>query len=339
MDITLTQEGLKAIDELLIATIDSEVDLLNEAARHILTSGGKHLRPHVAMLSYLAAGGDDLMEAVSMAAAIEMVHTATLVHDDINDHALLRRGRPSVHARWGRTFALLTGDYMFAKVYELMAPYGPTYNIIMARACSQLVEGETLQAVSAKAGTIDRETYKRIVALKTASLFEGAARMGALLGGGDERVVNALADYAYNLGIAFQLVDDILDVVGDPEALGKPIGADLAQGRGAFVAQPNGKTILSLQSSGDPAAVAEVVADVALAGTAVAVDVAAAEEEEADPIARMMAKLRTSGAIEKARLQALEVIERARRALDDVPPSPARDELLAVTNDVIERNH
>jgi len=330
MDITLTREGLQAIDDLLLATIDSEIDLLNEASRHILTSGGKHLRPHVAMLSYLAAGGTDLMDAVSMAAAIEMVHTATLVHDDINDHALLRRGRPSVHARWGRTFALLTGDYMFAKVYELMAPYGPTYNIIMARACSQLVEGETLQAVSAKAGTINRETYKRIVALKTASLFEGAARMGALLGGGDERTVEALADYAYNLGIAFQLVDDILDVIGDPEALGKPIGADLAQGRGAFVTQPNGKTILSLQPSDDP------TATTAMAAAAVA---EAGVEAEDDPIARMMAGLRASGAIEKARLQALEVVERARRALDDVPPSAARDELMSVTDDVLQRDH
>lgn len=336
MDVTLTQEGLRAIDELLISAIDSEVELLNEASRHIISSGGKHLRPHVAMLSYLAAGGDDVMEAVSMAAAIEMVHTATLVHDDINDHALLRRGRPSVHARWGRTFALLTGDYMFAKVYELMAPYGPTYNMIMARACSQLVEGETLQAVAAKAGTIDRETYKRIVALKTASLFEGAARMGALLGGGDARTVEALAQYAYNLGIAFQLVDDILDVVGDPEALGKPIGTDLAQARGAFMTQPNGKTILTLQSSEDVGAVTAVATAVAEVDE---LEASSAVDDTDDPIARMMAKLRTSGAIELARLQALEVIERARRALDDVPPSPARDELLSVTDDVLNRDH
>jgi len=320
MDLTLTRDGLQAIDALLIATIDSEVELLNEASRHIISGGGKHLRPHVALLSYLAAGGQNLSEAVSMAAAIEMVHTATLVHDDINDHALLRRGRPSVHARWGRTFALLTGDYMFAKVYELMAPYGAEYNIIMARACSELVEGETLQAVAAKAGTIDRETYKRIVALKTASLFEGAARMGALLGGGDERTVEALAEYAWNLGIAFQMVDDILDVVGDPTALGKPVGADLAQGRGAFAPPPNGTTILSLQGDDD-------------AGAAVAV------ADEADPIARMMAKLRTSGAIEAARLQALEMIDRARAALDNVAPSAARDELLSLTHDVLNRDH
>ena len=333
MDVTLTREGLQAIDELLLSTIDSEVDLLNQASRHIIASGGKHLRPHVALLSYLAAGGDDLMEAVSMATAIEMVHTATLVHDDINDHALLRRGRPSVHARWGRTFALLTGDYMFAKVYTLMAPYGATYNVIMARACSELVEGETMQAVAAKAGTIDRETYKRIVELKTASLFTGAARMGALLGGGDERVVEALATYAFNLGIAFQMVDDILDVVGDPEAMGKPIGTDLAQGRGTFVAQPNGKAILTLQPAGDVSATTAAVAE------AVAVAEATTGGEEDDPVARMMAKLRTSGAIELARLQALEMIDRACAALNDVPPSAARDELLALTDDVINRDH
>jgi geranylgeranyl pyrophosphate synthase len=200
-----------------------------------------------------------------------------------------------------------------------MAPYGPTYNVIMARACTQLVEGETLQAVAAKAGAIDRETYKRIVALKTASLFEGAARMGALMGGGDERVEEALADYAYNLGIAFQMVDDILDVVGDPAALGKPIGADLAQARGAFVAQNNGQTVLSLHSPVDATALVNSV-------------------EEEDPIARMMAKLRTSGAIEAARLEAISVIERARAALDGVPPSPARDELVALTYEVLERD-
>lgn len=333
MDTTLTHEGLQAIDDLLLATMDSEVELLTDASRHIIASGGKHLRPHVALLSYLAAGGDDLLEAVSMAAAIEMVHTATLVHDDINDHALLRRGRPSVHARWGRTFALLTGDFMFAKVYQLMAPYGPAYNVIMARACSELVEGETLQAVSAKAGAIDRETYKRIVALKTASLFEGSARMGALLGGGDERVVDALADYAYNLGIAFQLVDDILDVVGDPVALGKPVGTDLAQGRGAFVAQPNGQTILSLRTAEDASATTAAVADIVAVAEAVGEPL-----DETDPVARMMAKLRTSGAIEVARLQALEMIDRARAALDDVPSSAARDELMALTDDVLDRD-
>ena len=332
MDTTLTAAGLEAVDELLMSSIDSEVELLNEASRHILTSGGKHFRPHIAFLACLVAGGDDLIEVAPMAAAIEMVHTATLVHDDINDHSLVRRGRPSVHARWGRTFALLCGDYMFTKVYELMAPYGPTYNVIMAAACSQLVEGETLQAATAKAGTIDRETYKRIVALKTASLFEAGARMGALMGGGDDATVQALADYGYNLGIAFQVVDDILDVVGDPGALGKPTGTDLAQARGTFVAQngigDSAATLLGLKPVGEMA-VGEATSESGASETA----------DADDPIQKLMANLRSSGAIELARLQALEVIERARKALEHVPPSAARDELMALTYEVIDRDH
>lgn len=320
MENALVHEGMAAVENKLLAVIDSEVDLLNDASKHILTSGGKRLRPQMTLLAYLAAGGQNLEEAVPMATAVEMVHTATLVHDDINDHSVMRRGRPAVHARWGRTFALLTGDYLFTKVYELMAPYGATYNVIMAEACSRLVEGETLQAAAAKAGNIDRETYKRIVSLKTASLFEAAARMGSLLAGGDEKVTNALADYAYNLGVAFQIVDDILDIVGDPEALGKPVGTDLQQARGVMVAQggyggrqTNGREAVAV--------VEEVV-----------------EPEPADPIEQMMRRLRDSGAVQLARLQADEVAGRARLALQEVPPSPARDYLDGLIDLVLERN-
>jgi geranylgeranyl pyrophosphate synthase len=326
MNSLLLQEGLDAVETKLITVIDSEVDLLNEASTHILASGGKRLRPQIGLLAYLAAGGEDVLEAVPMAAAIEMVHTATLVHDDINDHSLLRRGRPAVHARWGRTFALLTGDYLFTKVYELMAPYGGHYNVIMADACTRLVEGETLQAASAKAGTIDRETYKRIVSLKTASLFEAAARMGAMLGDADDEVVDALAEYAFNLGIAFQIVDDMLDIVGDPEALGKPVGLDVAQQRGVLVAE-KGRPIMALQPNGEGVAVAEAV-----------MTEVTADAEPVDPIQRMMARLRESGAVEIARLQAMEMATRARAALADVPPSAARDELDALIDLVLERD-
>ena len=115
-----------------------------------------------------------------------------------------------------------------------MAPYGPDYNVIMAEACTRLVEGETLQAHAAKQGEIDRHTYKKIIALKTASLFEASAHMGAKLATDDENIIAALSSYAYNLGVTFQLVDDILDVTGNPEELGKPVHTDLLQGRGVL---------------------------------------------------------------------------------------------------------
>ncbi len=306
-------QGMAALDDYLQEVVYSQVEVLRDATAHIVSSGGKRLRPKMALLAYLAAGGQTLQEAVGLAAAVELVHTATLVHDDINDHSLTRRGKPTVHARWGRTFALLTGDYMFAKVYEMMAPYGSPYNEIMSQAAVRLVEGETLQAAAAKAGKMDRETYKQIIGLKTASLFEAAARMGATLATKDESVVEALSEYAYNLGLTFQIVDDILDIIGDPETLGKPVGIDLAQNRGVMAVQ-NGESVM-----------------VAEAGVATAV-------AEMDPLQKMMTNLRESGAVEIARLQAHEVARRARQALTRVPPSPARDELDDLINAVLDRD-
>ncbi len=308
------EQGMAAVDRYLQRVVGSQVDILQDASVHIVTSGGKRLRPKMVLLAYLAAGGQNLQESVGLAAAVELVHTATLVHDDINDHSPTRRGKATVHARWGRTFALLTGDYMFAKVYEMMAPYGSPYNEIMSQAAVRLVEGETLQAAAAKAGDMNRETYKQIIGLKTASLFEAAARMGATLATDDEEVIEALAEYAYNLGLTFQIVDDILDIVGDPDAMGKPVGADLTQNRGVMAVQ-NGEGSFS----GD-----------GLAATAVA---------EMDPLQQMMSRLRESGAVEIARIQAQEVGKRAHNALLHVPPSPYRDELRDLIDMVLDRDH
>lgn len=302
-------EGLDAVEEQLRQVVLTDVNILEEASKHIVESGGKRLRPNVTLLSYLAAGGQDISEAVPLAAAIELVHTATLVHDDINDHSLTRRGKIAVHARWGRTFALLTGDYLFTKVYELMAPYGADFNIIMANACVKLVEGETLQAEAAKNGTINQEIYKTIISRKTASLFEAASRMGALVAGADESTVKALADYGYNLGLAFQIVDDVLDIIGDPQTMGKPIGSDVVQGAGAILAN-NGKKARNLKVT-----------------------------PEVDPIKAMLAKLRDSGAVDIALAQAREWANRSRKSLSLVPYSPAREELDNLVELVIEREH
>lgn len=307
--------GLEAVEEHLLSVVTSEVAVLQDASAHILTSGGKRIRPQMSLLAYLAAGGENLDEVLPIASAVEMVHTATLVHDDINDHSLTRRGKATVHSVWGRTFALLTGDYLFTKVYELMAPYGPEFNIIMANACSRLVEGETLQAAAAKAGTIDRETYKSIISLKTASLFEASARMGALLATSDTNIIENLANYAYNLGLTFQIVDDILDIIGDPEEMGKPVGTDLMQGRGVM-AVSNGPRLVDSDGS------SPVIA-----------------QEPIDPIKQMMSGLRESGAVEIARMQADEMGRRARAALENIPPSDARAELYALVDLVLTRHN
>jgi len=303
------EEAVNSVDILLDRVVRTEVGLLQDSSLHIIGAGGKRLRPRIVFLSYMAAGGKDLSGIVPLAAAVELVHTATLVHDDINDHSPTRRGRVAVHARWGRTFALLTGDYLFTKVYELMAPYGPPYNVTMADACVKLVEGETLQAATAKAGEIDRQTYKRIVNLKTASLFSAGARMGASMASGNGDTVESLAQFGEYLGVAFQIVDDVLDVIGDEDALGKPTGNDMNQGSGAVIAQ-NGRNL-------------------AEGGTST--------EGSSDPIVAMMAKLKESGAVELALHEARDTAAKAIDCLEGLPYSPAREELTSLVDLVLER--
>lgn len=304
------KENLDAVEEKLRRVVESDVKVLNDASHHIIESGGKRMRPRLVFLSYLAAGGAEPSAIVPLAAAIELVHTATLVHDDINDHSLTRRGNIAVHARWGRTFALLTGDYLFAKVYETMVPYGDRINMIFANATVELVGGETLQAAAAKSGQMDRETYKKIIARKTASLFRAAGAMGAILADADDDVVEALSQYGYYLGLAFQIVDDILDVVGDPEKMGKPVGADLGRGKGALAVHNGRRTPRH--------------------------DVGVAEAEQ-DPFQQMMVRLRESGALGVARAEAEEMADRARDALYRLPDTPARQELDYLIDAVIER--
>lgn len=310
------ERGLSKVEQTLYDTVDSEIDLLRATSRHILSSGGKRVRPRLLFLSYLASGGEDLDSIIDLASAVELVHTATLVHDDINDHSPTRRGKVAVHARWGRTFALLTGDYLFTKVYELMAPYGIELNTIMAEACVRLVEGETLQADAAKSRKIDSETYKRVVSLKTASLFEAAANMGARLAQADETVNNALNSFGYYLGMAFQLMDDVLDIIGDPSAMGKPVGGDLAQGVGALMTQNGKKSWVHSFSQSEP--ISE-------------------QASERDQVQQLVAELRSSGAVELAKAQAMKYADRANQALSSVPYSAAWDELSSLTLLVVER--
>ena len=314
----LIGEGMEAVEETLEQVVSTDIETLQDASVHIITSGGKRIRPRLVLLSYLACGGKDLADVYDLAAAVEMVHTATLVHDDINDHSDFRRGKVAVHKKWGRTFALLAGDFLFTKVYELMAPYGNPYNVMMSQACVKLVEGETLQAHAVKTGEIDREIYKKIIARKTASLFEVSMIMGAARAGASDEVIESMREYGYNLGMAFQLVDDILDVIGDAEEMGKPVGLDVAQGRGVVVAEgvANGS---GGYTNGAPAAVAQQL-------------------EDDDPVKKMMDRMRDSGALELAKMQAAEMGERARKSLKPLSESNIKDALDELVDMVVDRS-
>jgi geranylgeranyl pyrophosphate synthase len=217
------ESTLQAVDKLLLATTNSTVPVLSDTSSHILQAGGKRLRPRLVLLAYLAAGGQDIDYVIPLAAAVEIIHTATLVHDDINDHGTLRRGRETVNSRWQHR-ALLTGDFMFTKTYEIMAPYPGQLNAILAKAAIDLVEGETLQINAAKQGQLDRDTYYEIIAKKTASLFVACTKLGAVAANAPDEAVQALSTYAYNLGLAFQIIDDA-DLIADPKLLAKTWGS------------------------------------------------------------------------------------------------------------------
>jgi geranylgeranyl pyrophosphate synthase len=297
----LVDEGLAAIESKLADVVSTDVDLLQEVSHHYVGSGGERLRARLVLLAYLAAGGQDITGVISLAAAVELAHAATRVHDDINVYSLTQLSKITAKARRGRMVTLLTGDYFFAKVYELMAPYGAPYDIIMANACTKLVEGETLQAAAVKAGRIDRASYDEIIARKTASLFEAAARMGATLAAGDEDVVSALSDFAYNLGLTFQIMADITIISGDLQISDKTIDRDPT---------PNGKSI----SGGIIAAY-----------------------DEADLLKEMIARLRDPSAVALALARATELGQRAREALIPVPDSPPRTELVQLVDSLFGR--
>ncbi len=307
-------QAMQAVDRIMAEAVDSKVTLLRDASHHILGAGGKRVRPRLALLSYAAAGGTDMELAAPVAAAVELVHTASVVHDDINDHGTIRRGRPSVNAIWGRTFALLTGDFLFTKVYELMAPYRDM-NIILAEATVALVEGETLQASAAKEGNLSREVYYQIIALKTAALFKAAGRLGGELAGASREQITALGEFGYHIGLAFQIIDDILDLIADSEQLGKTAGIDLAQGKG----------VGSLYG-GNSTAVQE------------AIIIAEENGQETDPLTAIKRKILQGDAIEKAQVQARMLVQQAINNLETLPASPAKKELIALASQVIERD-
>jgi octaprenyl-diphosphate synthase len=293
--------AFEAVEKLMVEIVDSEIAVLRDASRHIIAAGGKRVRPRLALLAYAAVGGVDPQEAVPVAAAVELVHTASVVHDDINDHGVVRRGRPSVNALWGRTFALLTGDYLFTKVYELMAPFRDL-NVLLAEATVALVEGETLQAAAVKENNFSREVYYRVIALKTAALFKSAGAIGATLGGGTSEQIRALSDFGFNIGLAFQIVDDILDLVGDEKQLGKTAGIDVEQGRGFATAYAQG---------GEPSL--------------------------EDKVNSIKAKAMEGDALNQARGQAQMLVEQAISRLEALPPSPARDALAELAQSIVDR--
>ena len=227
----LAAADMAGVDALILSRMQSPVSVIPALADHLIEAGGKRLRPLLTVVAARLAGGRD-DAALKLAAAVEFIHTATLLHDDVVDGSHLRRGKVAAHLIWGALSSVLVGDFLFARAFELMVETGSMRAMdILARAARVIAEGEVLQLSRAHDVNLSQETYLEIISAKTAELFAAAAEAGAVAACGGATQAAALRAYGFNLGLAFQLADDALDYGGATETLGKNAGDDFREGK------------------------------------------------------------------------------------------------------------
>jgi octaprenyl-diphosphate synthase len=313
------REDLERVDREFGRQVESQVDLIPKIGRYIQTSGGKRVRPAVLLMAARLSGyrGD---RAVLYAAVVEFIHTATLVHDDIIDDSELRRGRLAVHSRWGNDITVLLGDYLYIKSMALALTHD-TLDIVrlLCDVTLRMIEGELYQLTKNGDAEISEEEHFDIIRRKTAFLFGGCAQIGGMLGKVSPEQEEALREYGFNLGIAFQIVDDLLDFTGDRTALGKPIGADLREGKMTL-------PLIHLLRNGHGA------------GSRIVREIISTRTTTEDQWAELLQILHDHRSIEYAVRRAEEFAERAKKPLSAFPPSSERDALLALPDYVLSRD-
>jgi octaprenyl-diphosphate synthase len=313
------QGQLEEVEEAYARHIQSRVDLIPEIGRYIQSSGGKRVRPAVLLMAARLAGysGD---QAVNYASVVEFIHTATLVHDDIVDDADLRRGKAAVHSRWGNDITVLLGDYLYIKSMGMALTYDSLDLVrLLCDVTLRMIEGELYQLTKTGDVDITEEEYLEIIRRKTAYLFGGCAEIGGMLGEVTHDQRTALREYGFNLGVAFQLVDDLLDYTADSSSLGKPIGGDLREGKVTLPA------ILLLQRDGGRSS--ELIRG-------------AVNDQSMSPESwsELQDLLHEHRAIEHAYDRALDYAAEAKRFLDLFPASAERDALAALPDYVLARD-
>jgi octaprenyl-diphosphate synthase len=227
----LTQNDMTAVNDLIYSQINSDVALINQLGVYIVNAGGKRMRP---MLTVLAARAFDYKgdEHIAIAAIIEFIHTATLLHDDVVDESNMRRGRETANALFGNSASVLVGDFLYTRSFQMMTKLGNMKIMdILSDATNIVAEGEVLQLMNCNDPDTTEESYFDVIYCKTAKLFEAATRLAAVIAGQDQVIEKAMQEYGKYLGTAFQLVDDIMDYTADAKAMGKNIGDDLAEGK------------------------------------------------------------------------------------------------------------
>ena len=314
---SLVAEEITAVDRLIRARLYSEVILINQLSQYIIGSGGKRLRPVIALLSAKAVGYSGARH-IDVAAIIELIHTATLLHDDVVDSSKMRRGRETANLVWGSEASVLVGDFLYSRSFQMMVDLQNMRVLeILADSTNTIAEGEVMQLVSCHDPNTTEQRYLDTIHNKTAKLFEAAAQLGVVIGAGEATLESAMARYGRHLGTAFQLVDDALDYSASPVQLGKNIGDDLAEGKPTL-------PLLYAMWEGDEQqtqAVREAI-----------------EHGGLERIAEISAAIESTGAITYTFSLAEAEAAKAKEALSGLPPSPYLDALRTLASFAVYRS-
>ena len=314
----LIADDMQSVDALIRRRLESDVVLIRQIAEYIIGSGGKRLRPALVVLSAHAVGyaGPHHHE---LAAVVEFIHTATLLHDDVVDESDLRRGRETANAAFGNAASVLVGDFLYSRAFQMMVGVRNMRIMeVLADATNVIAEGEVLQLLNVRNADLDIEAYLNVIRRKTAKLFEAAGRIGAILGEAGPEIEAGMAEYGAHLGTAFQLVDDVLDYSGDEAQMGKTLGDDLAEGKTTL-------PVIYAMRHGTQQQAMQVRAAIEAGGR--------------DDLPKVLAAILATGALEYTREQARKESEFARAAINRLADSKYKQSLLDLSVFAAERSY
>jgi len=312
----LIADDLRATDLLILDRLQSDVVLINQIGHYIINSGGKRLRPMIVLLAARALGYQGERH-IELAAIIEFIHTATLLHDDVVDGSEMRRSNETANAVWGNAASVLVGDFLYSRSFEMMVEIQEMRVMeILSHATNRIAEGEVLQLLNCNDPDTDEEKYREVILRKTATLFEAGARLAGVISGSSECEEQALADYGLHLGLAFQMIDDALDYGASSEDIGKNLGDDLAEGK------PTLPLIRAME-----------------VGTAEqrALLRRAIEEGGADRVDEVMKTIESTDAIAYTARLARQEADKAIQALEPLPASAFKSALAALADFAVDR--
>lgn len=304
-----------AVDAVIQDSLASHVPTINQLSRYLVDSGGKRLRPVTVILSARACGYDGTVHH-KLAAIVEFIHTATLLHDDVVDQSVMRRGQATVNSMWGDNLSVLVGDFLYSRAFEMMVDVDNLEVMaVLAKATNVIAEGEVMQALNRHNPDVNEADYLKVIAAKTATLFSASSQLGALLSGADDRVQGAMKQFGFNFGVAYQLIDDVLDYRGDRDLIGKNLGDDLAEG------QPTLPLIHAMSKA--PPDDAALIRDVIKNGSG--------------ELGKILSIVESAGSIAYTARLADSYCEIARQSLAKVPETPFRDTLCDLAQFAVNR--